>query len=106
MAEITNGEFLREKLRNFVKYCRENIGKRCTGITLEKYTKQLDELATVDIAHFTQYVAVEMAPYSKNIPAYLNKMMTDSGVQFTELPSEEQRKLIKYIDCFIQVVST
>ena len=54
MGELTNGEFIRQKLTNFIKYCRENVGKRCTGNVLVNYTKKLDELAVVEITHFTQ----------------------------------------------------
>ena len=106
MDGVTNGDFLREKLRNFVKYCRDNVGKRCSGDVLDKYTKRLDELAAVEITHFTQYVAVEMAPYKNNERGYLVRMMDGSGVPWTDLGVEEQNKLIKYIQCFIAVVST
>ena len=106
MGELTNGEFIRQKLTNFIKYCRENVGKRCTGNVLVNYTKKLDELAVVEIIHFTQYVAMEMAPYKNNERMYLIRMMEGSGVQWADIGVDEQNNLIIYIQCFVAVVST
>ena len=101
-TEIKNIDFIKQKLNNFIKFCRDQISiKSLTG----NYLKKLEELENVDINHFVQWIIMELKPYKDNLHAFVVKTMEEANVKIDTLTKDEYNKIVRYLQCFIDYVS-
>jgi len=101
---VTNNDFLREKLTNFVNFLTACLHKRLNNVRFAEFKNKIDELRTCDTAHFIMYVTTDVAPYKSNPKAYINKLLLQSQIENAELSAEEMDKLVRYVQCFIECV--
>ena len=101
----TNGTFIKSKLNNFIKYCRDILVSKTNLNKREELNKSLNELEKIPITNFIQIVILEFSPYKSNPSAYVLKMLADNELNKTDLKDEEYNKLSKYITCFIEICS-
>ena len=105
IKEITNANFIKEKLNNFIVYCKNVLINKVKSDKQEELFKNLETLKNIEITQFIQHVLMEMSPYKSNTLAYIDKMLEGSQLTKSDLTNEEYIKLGKYISCFITVCS-
>ena len=104
-APITNDAFLREKIANFVNFIEACL---ITRVNHERYAEardKLEQLRTLDTGHFILFVTETWVPYRTNVPAAVEKLMKDNNAKASDLSEEEHKKLCRYVELFIAVVS-
>ena len=104
-APITNDEYLRQKIANFVAFISACL---ITRVNHERYAEardKLEQLRVLDTGHFILYVTESMVPYRSNVPAFVEKLMKENNAKASDLSEEEHKKLCRYVELFIAVVS-
>ena len=100
----TNGEFIKLKLINFIKYAKEILISKI-GEKKDDLNHKLNDLEKLPITNFIQIVLLEMSPYKSNPSAYIDKLLIDHQLNKSDLKEDEYIKLSRYIDCFITICS-
>lgn len=100
----TNEDFIAEKKANFSKWLKSIIHKYCKGEVLKTSMNKLSELDNVNAVDFASWIVLELVPYERNIPAFVERMLDGTSVKMTELQPAELDKFNRYVECFIAIV--
>ena len=78
---ITNAQYIKEKKSNFALLIRSLFYKYIVDKSdLDKYKDNINRLECCADADFTAYIAIEIKPYERNIPAYVKKCWNQQGL--------------------------
>ena len=105
-SQITNREFLIQKRDNFVKFCSEALNKNKKDQRFNKFNDKLSQLKSLNIELFITAVIETMLPYKAEPVKYVLKALGENGLTAADLTSEELNKCARYVQCFIEVVSS
>ena len=104
--QITNREFLIQKRDNFVKFCSEALNKNKKDQRFNKFNDKLSQLKSLNIELFITAVIETMLPYKAEPVKYVLKALGENGLTAADLTSDELNKCARYVQCFIEVVSS
>ena len=102
----TNREFLLEKRKNFVKFCKESLSKHKNDERFKKFNDKLGQLEALNIELFITAIVEQMLPHKADPSQYVLKVLGENSVSKADLTPDELNKCVKYIECFIAVVLT
>ena len=105
-SQITNREFLIQKRENFVKFCSEALNKNKKDQRFNKFNDKLSQLKSLNIELFITAIIETMLPYKAEPVKYVLKALGENGLTAADLTSEELNKCARYVQCFIEVVSS
>ena len=101
---ITNGEFLKEKVHNFINFSLKILHDY--NIENEEIMKHLHELHNANIDWVTTYIISDIVPYHKNKRAYIASMFQQGKIDMNIIKEEHLITFDRSIECFIDIVSS
>ena len=105
-SQITNREFLIQKRENFIKFCSEALNKNKKDQRFNKFNDKLSQLKSLNIELFITAVIETMLPYKAEPVKYVLKALGENGLTAADLTPDELNKCARYVQCFIEVVSS
>lgn len=95
-------EILDQKRNNFVKFVRDaltedNVQNR------DKLRKSFEKLKDISLEEFYIWVKDQLAQHKDKTNEYVDKVLKSQGSSLDSLSSENQNKVIRYMDCFIDL---
>ena len=101
---ITNGDFLRQKVNNFIAYSHKILKEY--NIENEEINKHLNELQNADINWVTTFIISDIVPYHRNKRDYIKSMFKKSNISMDSIKEEHLVTFDRYIECFIDTISS
>ena len=104
--EMTNREFLTQKRDNFIKFCSEALNKNKKDARFNKFNEKLSQLKALNIELFITAIVETMIPYKAEPAQYVLKALGENSLTAADLTPDELNKCSRYVQCFIEVVSS
>lgn len=93
-------DFLLEKVVNFIKFNRDNVQPMCKTTKVKDH---IDQMQVANVSMIIAYIVSDLLPNQGDLRTYVNKWMTDMGIEVLSEATKE--KLIRYLKCFCDIVN-
>lgn len=97
-------ELLDEKRINFVKFVGDMITEEAIP-NRDVIYKKFSELKDIPIERFILWTTHTLKGHAEDLDAYINSILEPNGFTIDKLKEENQIKIKRYLNCFLELVN-
>lgn len=96
--QISNEEFLLQKVKNFTMFINSNIKN-------EQLNKEIVQLNKINSSDVVMYIMMEIKPYENCLDDYIHMMIRKYNLNTNDFNDDVLQKFKRYLKCFIDIIS-